>query len=204
MIVTLSGVTGCGKSYFKNLIAKNMCFENLIIYTTRPKRENEICGKDKIFVTDYEFMKLVNNGIISYYFNFLGYKYGYKKENLQSSKNQVTEVHYSTIYDFKKNAKDVFAIYIVPNDYDRAKKELIKRGLPKKVEEERLKEIDEHIYNFSKDTDIQKQFDCIFINNYDEESDNRLLELINNKLNEEVKRYEKKSNCRKLENEYAS
>ena len=62
MIVTLSGVTGSGKSYFKNLIADNMNFENLVIYTTRAKRENEIGGIDKIFVTDSEFMKLVNNG----------------------------------------------------------------------------------------------------------------------------------------------
>ena len=184
MIITLSGVTGTGKSYFKNLIANSINFENLTIYTTRPKRENEIGGKDKIFVTDSEFMELVNNEVISYYFDFLGYKYGYKKESLQSSKNQVTEVHYSTIYDFKKNAKDVFAIYIVPNDYDRAKNELKKRGLPKEVEEERLKEIDEHIHNFSKDTDIQKQFDCMFVNNYDEDSNIRLLELIDEKINE--------------------
>ncbi len=187
MIVTLSGVTGTGKSYFKNLIVNYTDFDNLVIYTTRPKRKNEIGGKDKIFVTDSEFMELVDNEVISYYFKFLGYMYGYKKENLQSDRNQVTEVHYSTIYDFKKNAKDVYAIYIMPNDYERAKNELKKRGLPKKAEEDRLMEIDEHINNFTHNKELQKQFDCIFINNYDVDSNNRLLELINNKLNEEVK-----------------
>lgn len=45
MIVTLSGVTGTGKSYFKNLIINNMNFENLIIYTTRPIRKGEINRK---------------------------------------------------------------------------------------------------------------------------------------------------------------
>lgn len=132
-------------------------------------------------------MKLVNEGIISYYFDFLGYKYGYKKENLQSTKNQVTEVHYSTIYDFKKSARDVFAVYIIPTDYERAKNELKKRGLPKKAEEDRLREIDEHINNFTHNKELQEQFDYIFTNNYDENSNEKLLELVNNKINKEVK-----------------
>ena len=45
MIVTLSGVTGTGKSYFKNLIINNMNFDNLIIYTTRPIRKDEVSRK---------------------------------------------------------------------------------------------------------------------------------------------------------------
>lgn len=47
MIVTLSGITGTGKSFFKDLIAQNLDFENLVIITTRKKRRNEINGIDK-------------------------------------------------------------------------------------------------------------------------------------------------------------
>lgn len=185
MIVTLSGVTGTGKSFFKKLIYKELGFKNLVIVTTRTKRNNEVNGVDKHFVTDAEFEKLKKEKIISYNFEFLGYKYGYKTENMQSDENQVTEVHYSTIYDFKKYAKNVFAIYMIPNDIERAKLELRKRNLPKEMEEKRLKEIEEHVKEFNKNEDLKNQFDYIFVNNYDEESKRKLLDIIKNKIKKE-------------------
>ena len=42
MIVTLSGVTGTGKSFFKNVISQELNFKNLVIVTTRNKRTGEI------------------------------------------------------------------------------------------------------------------------------------------------------------------
>jgi len=186
MIVTLSGITGIGKSFFKKVISEKLGFQNLVIITTRPKRFGEKNGVDKEFVSDAEFDKLKENGIISYDFEFLGYRYGYKKRNLESDENQVTEVHYSTIFDFKTYAKNVFAIYMIPNDIERAKKELKKRKLPKEIEMKRLKEIEEHIKEFSTNKKLQSQFDCIFFNNYDYESEEKLLNIVKNKLNEEV------------------
>lgn len=186
MIVTLSGITGIGKSFFKKVISEKLGFQNLVIITTRPKRFDEKEGIDKAFVTDTEFEKLKENGIIAYDFEFLGYKYGYRKDNLESNENQVTEVHYSTISDFKKFANNVFAIYMIPNDIERAKKELEKRRLPIEIEKKRLKEIEEHIKEFAKNKQLQSQFDCIFFNNYDYESEERLLNIVQKKLNEEV------------------
>ena len=44
MIVILSGVTGVGKSFFKNVIVDELEFKNMVIVTTRAKRKNEIDG----------------------------------------------------------------------------------------------------------------------------------------------------------------
>ena len=52
MIVTLSGITGTGKSFFKDAISKELGFKNLAIVTTRNKRKNEVDGIDKEFVND--------------------------------------------------------------------------------------------------------------------------------------------------------
>ena len=112
MIVTLSGVTGTGKSFFKNVISQELGFENLVIVTTRAKRKGEIDGIDKRFVNEEEFEKLKKENKIVVDFEFLGAQYAYMKNELESDKNQVTEVHYNTIYDFKKYAKDVFSIYM--------------------------------------------------------------------------------------------
>lgn len=186
MIVTLSGITGIGKSFFKNVIVDELKFKNMVIVTTRPKRKNEINGIDKNFVSDDDFEELRHNKKIAVDFEFLGAKYGYKIEDLQSDENQVTEVHYNTIYDFKKKAKNVFAIYMIPSDFERAKKELLKRELPKDVEEKRLKEIEEHIKEFNSNKELQKQFDYIFINDYTENSKNKLLDIIRQKLKGEM------------------
>ena len=101
-----------------------------------------------------------------------------KKSDLDSNINQVTEVHYSTIYEFKKNTKNVFAIYMIPQNLERAKEELRKRNLPKEVEQKRLKEIDEHINEYKQNKELQKQFDYVFINDYSEKAKNDLLKII--------------------------
>lgn len=178
MIVTLSGITGTGKSFFKDAIAKELGFKNLVIVTTRKQRDGEIAGIDKEFVSNEEFDMMVRENIVTANFEFLGAKYGYRKELLESDENQVTEVHYSTIYDIKKHASNIFSIYIKPNDVERAKIELKNRNLPKEVEQRRLKEIDEHIIEYSKNLDLQKQFNYNFVNDYTEKSKNELLDII--------------------------
>lgn len=183
MIVTLSGITGIGKSFFKKVIANELGFKNMVIVTTREKRKNEINGVDKIFVKETEFNEIKKTGKILGDFDFLGNKYAYKSEDMQSYENKVTEVHYSKIGEFKNNANDdVFSIYLIPSDYEKAKIELHKRGLPEQVEKQRLKEIEEHIKEYSTNKELQAQFDYVFVNNYDEDSKNKLLEIIKKKI----------------------
>ena len=58
MIITLSGVTGVGKSYLKKEIEDKLGIKAQTIVTTRTKREDEQDGVDKKFVTDEEFEEL--------------------------------------------------------------------------------------------------------------------------------------------------
>ena len=182
MIVTLSGVTGTGKSFFKNVISQELGFENLVIVTTRAKRKGEIDGIDKRFINEEEFEKLKKENKIVVDFEFLGAQYAYMKNELESDKNQVTEVHYNTIYDFKKYAKDVFSIYMIPKDIERAKQELRNRNLPIEIEKKRLQEIDEHIEEYTTNENLRKQFNYVFINDYTEVAKNKLLEVIKRRL----------------------
>lgn len=182
MIVTLSGVTGIGKSFFKDLLVNELGFKNMVINTTRPKRDTETNGIDKVFLNEEKFQEEKKKGKFGFDFEFLGYRYAYTVQDLLSDENLVTEVHYSTIFDFKKNAKNVFSVYMIPNDLNRAKLELKKRHLPSQVEINRLQEIDEHVKEFSQNKELQNQFDYIFLNNYDEESKEKLLYIIKEKI----------------------
>lgn len=199
MIVTLSGLTGTGKSFFKKQIAKNMKFKNLVIVTTREKRDGEIEGVDKYFVSKEKFFEMKQKKEIVSDFEFLGEYYGYRTIDIKSKENQVTEIHYEYIELLKKYAKNVFSIYILPHDFRRPIEELQKRGLSKKIEEKRIQEMKEQQKIFRTNKKVQNQFDYIFKNYYTEESIQKLFNEIERRME-----FEEKSNCWKLENEYAS
>ena len=180
MIVILSGVTGSGKSFLKKEIMKKLNFKNIVIVTTRKKRKNEIDGIDKHFVTNEEFEILRDSKKISVPFEFLGNNYAYYTEDLLSNEDSITELHYNTIDDFKKVAKNVVSIYIKPKDIEMAKVQLRKRLLPKVVEKFRLKEIKEQVINFEENKELKNKFDYIISNDYTTASVDSIIELINN------------------------
>lgn len=186
MVITLSGVTGVGKSYFKKEIEKKLKIESQVIMTTRKKRKYEIDGIDKKFVSKKEFEKLRKQKEIVVAFEFLGNYYGYPKEQMEDDKDSIVELHYSTIYQLKKEVKNTFSIYIIPKNIEMAKEELRKRTLPKKVQEERLKEIEEHINNFNSNENLRNQFDYILYNDYTEKPIKEIEKIIKEKCSKPV------------------
>ena len=63
------------------------------------------------------------------------------------------------------------------------KEQTRKRHLNPNVERKRLLEIDEHYNSFMKNKNLRDQFDYIVYNNYDNDSLNQIIELVNKILN---------------------
>lgn len=105
MLLALAGVTGGGKSYFKDLLVQKLNFKKIKIITTRQIRNGEKNNEDKIFVSPEKLQELKKSNVIAYYFNMLGNIYAYSKDDLFSKQNTVFELHYSTIFDLKKYAQ---------------------------------------------------------------------------------------------------
>ena len=183
MLLALAGVTGVGKSYFKDKIVDQLNFEKIKIITTREIRNGEKNNEDKIFVTPEQLHKLKSSNVIAYDFNMLGNTYAYSKESLFSNKNTVFELHYNTIFDFKKICPNLYSIYILPTDIEMAKEQTRKRHLPSDVEQKRLLEIDEHYKKIISDEYLRNQFNYFFYNNYDKKSEDELLNLVRKLLN---------------------
>lgn len=180
MLLALAGVTGIGKSYYKDRIVEKLGFEKIKIITTRKPREGEKNNDDKIFVTPSELQKLRNNGKIAYEFEMLGNIYAYTYEALNSNKNTVFELHYDTIFDFKKVCPHLCTIYLLPNDIEIAKNKTRERHLEAQVEKDRLLEIDEHYKRITTDEKLRNMFDYILYNNYDKASEDELIKLVKN------------------------
>ncbi len=175
MLLALAGVTGVGKSFFVEKIVNHLNFEKVNTIRTRKVRKGE---NPKYFMSEEELDNLYKEGKIAYKFKVFGGEYGYLKDEIFSDNNMIFEMHYTTIYDWKKIRPDIKTIYIMPTDLEMAKEQTKKRGLDEEKEIERLKEIDEHYNRITTDENLRNQFDYIFYNNYDEESVQKLIDLV--------------------------
>ena len=184
MLLALVGVTGVGKTFFMEQICNKLNFKKVNTIRTRPIRVGE---NPKYFMSEEELNKMYEKGEIAYKFNVFGGQYGYTKEEIFSEDNMVFEMHYTTIFDWKKVKPDIKTIYIFPTDLEIAKNETRKRNLSKEKENERLNEIDEHYTRIMTDENLRNQFDYFFNNNYDEESEEKLLKLVSEIMENENK-----------------
>ena len=187
MLLALVGVTGVGKSYYKDKIVENFNFEKVNTIRTRQKRIDEVNGESGLFMTIEELKLFKKQGKIAYDFEVFGGTYAYLKDEIFSEKNMVFEMHYTTIEDWKKIRPDIKTIYILPKDIQTAKNRTIKRNLSKEKEMERIKEIDEHFSRITTDEKLRNMFDYIVYNNYDKESEEEVLLLVKKILEEQVK-----------------
>ena len=183
MLLALVGVTGVGKSYYKDKIVEKFDFEKVNTIRTRQKRAGEENGKAGLFMSKEELLELKEQGKIAYDFDVFGGTYAYLKDEIFSEKNMVFEIHYTTIMDWKKVRPDIKTIYILPKDLQMAKDQTKKRNLSKEKEEERIKEIDEHYNKINTDSNLRSMFDYIVYNNYDKASEEEVMNLVEKMLN---------------------
>ena len=132
--------------------------------------------KDDQYIAYFLESKLEEEPQYRYNYNI----YAYSKEELFSNKNTVFELHYSTIFDLKRICPSLCTIYLMPKDINKAKEKTIHRTLPKDVEKKRLAEIDEHYNNVTCDEKLRNMFDYIIYNNYDKQSEDKILKLVSN------------------------
>ena len=103
MLLALVGVTGVGKSYYKDLLVDQLNFKKVNTIRTRKKRPGEESGKAGLFMTSEEIDTLESQGKIAYRFKVFGGEYAYLADEIFSKDDMVFEMHYTTIYDWKKS-----------------------------------------------------------------------------------------------------
>ena len=178
MLLALVGVTGVGKTYYKDMIADELGFKKVNTIRTRRIRPGEVVGKAGLFMTRQEVDELDNDGKIAYKFDVFGGEYAYLADEIFSDDNMVFEMHYTTIYDWKRIRPDIKTIYILPKDIKIAKQKTKERNLSPEKEFERIREIDEHYSKIMSDDNLRSQFDYVVYNDYDEKSDVEIINLV--------------------------
>lgn len=183
IIVTLSGISGIGKSHLKTYILANKPdFQSLISVTTRKPREKERHGIDKFFYSLGKFEKEKNQGKFRTVNEVFGNWYAYKKSQIDlcdSGINLITELYYKNVHEFKIEFSNVLSVYVLPIDIERTKEELKARKLEASDLSKRLKNIDDELAFVYSNREL---FDIVITNDYTEETCLLLQQLIEQKI----------------------
>ncbi|MBR3363282.1 MAG: guanylate kinase, partial [Solobacterium sp.] len=133
LVVILTGASSVGKGKIRDLLLAD---EELKLFfsiseTTRPRKENEVDGKDYYFVSYKQFAESVKNKELLEYTEFNGYYYGTPKVQVDflvsKGKNVLIEVEAQGVGPIKLNIPDSVAFFVMPASEEELEKQITER-----------------------------------------------------------------------------
>lgn len=150
--------------------------------TTRPKRENEVDGKDYYFLTEEQFQeKIKNNEFIEYEEVYKGRYYGTLHSEIErlwkQGKHVIFDIDVRGGLNLKKQFKDrALAIFIAPPSLKDLEERLKNRNT------ENLESLLTRIQKADEELSFAKDFDAVIINDNLEKAQNKAKALVKNFL----------------------
>lgn len=181
-LIIVSGFSGVGKSSVVTKLVEKYPEEYAlsISATTRKIRQGEIDKKSYFFVSNDEFLNMINKNELLEYANYVGNYYGTPKsfvnKKLEEGKNVILEIEVQGAKQIKKNFSDSIAVFITTKDAKILMDRLLKRGtntkedlikrIKKSIEEANDIEIYDYILiNEDFDTTVENLHDVIHNSN---------------------------------------
>ena len=135
LLIVISGPSGAGKdTVVQRMQERGLPFHFVVTATTRPKRPNEVHGRDYWFVSKAEFAHMIeNNELIEYaivYGDYKGIPKAQVREALASGKDVVMRLDVQGAETVRKLAHDALLIFITSENED----ELVRRLQERKTE----------------------------------------------------------------------
>jgi len=135
LLIVISGPSGAGKdTVMQRMQERGLPFHFVVTATTRPKRENEVHGKDYFFVSKDEFAhmidadELIEHAIV--YGDYKGIPKQQVREALASNKDVVMRVDVQGAESVRKMAPEALLIFITTD----SEEELVPRLETRKTE----------------------------------------------------------------------
>ncbi len=133
ILIVVSGFAGSGKgTIMKEIIAQYDNYALSISATTRQPRGTEVDGKEYFFKTTEEFEKMIAQGELIEYANYVGNYYGtpktYVEEQLASGKDVILEIEIQGALKVKEQFPDTLLLFVTPPSAAILKDRLVGRG----------------------------------------------------------------------------
>lgn len=149
-LIIVSAPSGAGKSSFcRKALSEFPCLTHSISHTTRPPRFGEFHGHPYFFITEKEFLELIDKNFFAEWANVHSYYYGTSKEQLHQTwdKGQVVimDIDVQGAAQLKKQYPHAHTIFILPPSIQELENRLQKRDGKTKSLKLRLKNAREEI-----------------------------------------------------------
>lgn len=127
-MLVIIGESASGKSSVARYLVNNFGFNNIVTYTTREPREEEVNGIDYHFINKSQFEYMSTLGSFAETAEYNGWHYGSAKNDYEDdSNNKVAVLTPHGIRQIKKNGIDIYVVYIKIPRRDRLIK-ILQRG----------------------------------------------------------------------------
>jgi guanylate kinase len=152
LLIVFSGPSGVGKGTVRKAIfdSADNEFEYSVSMTTRQMRPGEVDGVDYYFRTKEEFEKMIEDGEMLEYAQYVGNYYGtplnYVNQTLDEGKDVFLEIEVKGAAQVKEKAPDGVFIFLTPPDLNELRGRIEGRGTDSpEVIDERMKVAREEI-----------------------------------------------------------
>jgi len=159
LLIVISGPSGVGKdTVLQRMKERELPFHFVVTATTRPKRENEVHGKDYLFVSKDEFARMIEaNELLEYaivYNDYKGIPKQQVREALASGKDVIMRIDVQGAATVRKLALEAVLIFLTTTSEEemvnrlKARKSENSEGLALRIATARqeLKRIEEFDY----------------------------------------------------------
>ncbi|MCJ7584034.1 MAG: guanylate kinase [Anaerolineales bacterium] len=159
LLIVISGPSGVGKdTVLQRMKERELPFHFVVTATTRPKRENEVHGKDYLFVSKDEFARMIEaNELLEYaivYNDYKGIPKQQVREALASGKDVIMRIDVQGAATVRKLAQEALLIFLTTTSEEemvnrlKARKSENSEGLALRIATARqeLKRIEEFDY----------------------------------------------------------
>lgn len=164
IMLVISSPSGAGKSTLsRRLIASDPRIAMSVSVTTRPKRPNEIEGKDYFFVTRERFEEMAREGAFLEHATVFGHRYGTPKapveKMLAEGRDVLFDIDWQGAQQLAQKARDdVVRVFILPPSRAELERRLRARAEdPPEVVARRMAEADNEISRWS-------EYDYVIVN----------------------------------------
>ncbi|KJV56099.1 guanylate kinase [Orientia chuto str. Dubai] len=170
IVLIISSPSGAGKSSLAQaIIRSNSNIKFSVSMTTREKRNNEIDGKDYIFVTKEQFEKSINDNIFLEFVKIFNHYYGIPKSEVLKDLNQgqsiIFDINWQGARTIRKVLQSyaVISVYILPPSIQELENRLKKRN------KDSLESIYHRLEQAKEDIQHYNEYDYVIVNdNFDQ------------------------------------
>lgn len=179
LLIVLVGTSGSGKSTLMNAaLSQISSLKRILNVTTRSPRFGEVDGIHKIFMEENEFKRLEDDHKLCIVNTVYGFNYAFQTDDFSSKQPLICDIYYKNLEEIKNHHKNIVSIYIKPLSIEHVIHAIKCRKNNVVENSERLRFLKAE-YRELENLSQRQQFDYIFINEYNESSQKKFVDLIN-------------------------